>query len=85
MALLKVTTNITFMLLIFGGLFGSKSYDRRISSVSLYVRVSTHVSVCAHGCGSVPFERRGQNKEAGVEMALEEEGRAFSDPERQYM
>lgn len=53
--------------------------------MSLYVRVSTHVSVCAHGCGSVPFERRGQNKEAGVEMALEEEGRAFADPERQYM
>lgn len=44
--------------------------------MSLYVRVSMHVSVYAHWCGSVPFERRGQNEETGVERALQEEGRA---------
>lgn len=53
--------------------------------MSLYVHVSMHVSVCAHGCRSVPFERRGQNEEARVERALQEEGRAFVDPGRQYM
>lgn len=83
-ALLKVTTNIWYMLLNLWKFIWwqeLRQEDKQCVSISAWEHVCVYM--CTWVYASIPFEGKGQKEEAEVERTLRAEGRTFVSLERQ--